>query len=203
MRYQHAVEKLRVLAEGCESVKGWPSEDPLLREAYVFGEVLDGADPLESVEVVLVVNLPAEQVTWSSSPRGTLWLADKLRLSKGGFSYSWRSHQEPVWNHHVLGPVRFWSHEGTNERVLQALAERRFADIPRGVPPEHVRRERVAADLQAALGHLRDVHDAYWERDWRREHRGYGRYPENDLWEAVDNYLDLRDAAQPPANQDG
>ncbi len=29
----------------------------------------------------------------------------------------------------------------------------------------------------------------------RREHRGYGRYPENELWDAVEGYLDLLDAA--------
>ena len=31
---------------------------------------------------------------------------------------------------------------------------------------------------------------------WRREHRGYGRYPENELWDAVEGYLDLLDASQ-------
>lgn len=38
----------------------------------------------------------------------------------------------------------------------------------------------------AALAHLREVRDKYWDHDWRREHRGYGRYPENDLWEAAE-----------------
>ena len=27
-----------------------------------------------------------------------------------------------------------------------------------------------------------------------REHRGYGRYPENELWEAVEGYFELLDA---------
>jgi len=44
------------------------------------------------------------------------------------------------------------------------------------------------------LGHLRAVHAAYWGRDWRREHRGLGRYPEDHLWEAVQGYLDVHDA---------
>lgn len=64
MRYRRAIEKLRVLAEACESVKNWPLEDPFLLEAYVFGAVLEGADPLESVEVALVINLPPEEVPW-------------------------------------------------------------------------------------------------------------------------------------------
>src|SRR5258708_35809112 len=58
MRYRRAVEKLQALAEECESVKGWPPEDPFLLEAWVFGAVLRGADPLDCVEVVVLVNLP-------------------------------------------------------------------------------------------------------------------------------------------------
>lgn len=90
MRYRRAVEKLRALAEACEAVKNWPG-DPSLLEAYVFGDVLEGADPLESVEIALVLNLPPEEVPWESSSHGTAWLAGQLRLDKGGFAYcSWR-----------------------------------------------------------------------------------------------------------------
>jgi hypothetical protein len=32
-------------AEACESVKGWPPEDPFLLEAYTSGDVLRRADP--------------------------------------------------------------------------------------------------------------------------------------------------------------
>jgi hypothetical protein len=196
MRYRRAVEKLQALAEACDSVKNWPPEDPFLREAYVFGDVLRGPDSLECVEVILAVNLPPQEAVWGARPRGTLWLADQLRLSKGGFCYWWRSHLDPAWNHHVQEPVRFWSRDGTDEEVLRALAERRFADLPRQAPSPAARREQLAAELDTALSHLRAVHASYWDRDWRREHRGSGRYPENELWEAVDAYLDLRGAAE-------
>ena len=72
MRYRRAVEKLQALAEACDSVKNWPPEDPFLREAYVFGDVLRGADSLECVEVVLAVNLPPQEAVWGSRPRETL-----------------------------------------------------------------------------------------------------------------------------------
>jgi hypothetical protein len=72
MRYRRAVEKLQILAEACESVKDWPPENPFLLEAYAFGDVLRGADPLECVEVVLVLNLPQQEVVWGSSPHGTV-----------------------------------------------------------------------------------------------------------------------------------
>ena len=63
-----------------------------------------------------------------------------------------------------------------------------------------------SAELQAALGHLRSVRDSYWDYDWRRDNRGGGRYPEHELWEAVQAYLELLDATEtagdPPAAED-
>jgi hypothetical protein len=199
VRYRRAVEKLQELARACERVKDWPPEDPFLVSAYVFGDALDGADPLEAVQVAVAVNLPPEEVPWGSSPHGTGWLADQLRLSKGGFEYWWRSHLDPAWNHYIRGPVRFWSHDGPDEAVLAALAERRLAGLPRLEPSPDMAREQLAGDLDAALRHLRQVRDCYWEHDWRKEHRGSGRYPEHELWEAVEGYLDILDATHPPS----
>jgi len=193
------VEKLRELARACDRVKGWPPEDPFLVSAYVFGDVLEGADPLDNVQVAVAVNLPPEEVPWGSSPHGTGWLADQLRLSKGGFEYWWRSHLDPACNHYIRGPVRFWSHDGPDEAVLSALAERRFADLPRLEPSPARAREQLAGDLDAALRHLREVRDSYWEHDWPNEHRGPGRHPEHELWEAVEGYLDILDATGPPS----
>jgi hypothetical protein len=201
MRYRRAVEKLRILASACEEIKNWPPEDPFLLEAHVFGDVLRGADPLDCVEVAMVVNLPPEEVPWGSSPPGTLWLADRLRLSKGGYCYWWRSHLSPVWSHHIEAPVRFWSRGGADEAVLLALAERRFSDLPRQEPLASARQEQLATELAAALSHLRSVYSSYWESDWRRDHRGYDRYPENELWEAVDGYLELLDATERDATE--
>jgi hypothetical protein len=204
MRYMRAVELLRMLTDECESAKNWPPEEPLLLEAYAFGDVLHGADPLDCVEIVLVLNLPPQEVVWGSTPHGTAWLADRLRVSKGGFCYWWRSHLDPVWNHYVREPVRFWSQDGPDENVLQALAERRFADLPSQMPSPAAYRDQIIAERDAALSRLREIHAAYWDNDWRRKHRGLGRYPEHELWEAVDGYLELRDAAaQSPADSEG
>jgi hypothetical protein len=200
MRYRRAVEKLRQLAEACEEIKSWPPDDPFLLEAYVFGDLLTGADPLEAVHVALVLHLPPDEVPWESEPDGASWLADRLRLSKGGFQYFWRSYLDPAWNHYIRGPVRFWSHDGPDEAVFTALSERRFGSLRRLIPEPEVEHEQVEAELDKALRRLRTIRDAYWDRDWRREHSGLGRYPEHALWEAVEGYLDLRDAlVRPPA----
>jgi hypothetical protein len=105
MRHRRAVEKLRILAETCERVKlFWFDTEPFLKAVYAFGEVLDGADPLDDVQVAVAINLPPEEVPWESTPEGAGWLADELRLSKGGFLYFWRSYLDPAWNHYIRGP---------------------------------------------------------------------------------------------------
>ena len=44
MRYERAVEKLRILAEACEHVKPfWFDTEPFLKAVYACGEVVDGA----------------------------------------------------------------------------------------------------------------------------------------------------------------
>jgi hypothetical protein len=199
MRYKRAVEKLRLLAEGCAEIGFWPPwDEPYLVEMYAFGDVLQGADPLDEVQVVGVIRLPPEEVAWGSSPHGTEWLADRLRLSKGGYEYWWRSYLDPVWNHHVRSPVRIWSQDGIDEQTLDALAERRFGELRRLVPDPVDERLQLRDDLDAALHHLRQVHQSYWDQDWRREHRGMGRYPEHELWEAVEGYLDLLGTSPAP-----
>jgi hypothetical protein len=194
MRYRRAVEKLRALAELCQHTTRAPTDEPFLHEAYVFGELLEDTDPIDRVQLALVLNLPPEDVPWESQPLGTAWLVECLRLDKGGFAYWWRARHDPVWNHHIRGPVRFWSLDGPDESVLRALSERRLADLPRITTSATELGERTTTELTTALARLRAVHANYWERDWRREHRGNGRYPENHLWEAVDGYLDLLDA---------
>jgi hypothetical protein len=196
MRYQRAVAKLRELAEACELEKDPARGDPMVSEAYVFGDLLTGADPLEYAEVVLVLNRPPGEVVWGKTPRGTAWLADSLRLSKGGFAYWWRSRQDPVGNHHIREPVRFWSHEGgPDAHVLQLLAERRLDQLPRLTFAGPGEAEQRDAELVASLAHLRAVHGKYRDRESRGERRGLDRYPENALGEAVSAYLELYDAA--------
>lgn len=195
MRYRRAVEKLRILADACSDLLRFPVEEPFLRAAYIYGDVLAGKDPLEAPELLLVVNLPATDLPWAAEPEDCRWLADWLKLDKLGYLYRFRSREDPVTNPRVREAVRFWSLDGPDDDVLQALAERRFGDLPRVVMDEESLPRQRAAELRAALDSLRETCDRYWEPDWRRAHRGHGRYPENTLWDAVFGYLELLDAA--------
>jgi len=79
-----------------------------------------------------------------------------------GFAYFWRSHLDPVSNHHIRGPVRFWSLAGPDEDVLLALSERHLGDLPQVTSPPGTEGAQRAGELQAALDHLRGVRDSYW-----------------------------------------
>ncbi|HKS48905.1 MAG TPA: hypothetical protein VJT49_28115 [Amycolatopsis sp.] len=108
-----------------------------------------------------------------------------------------------MWNHVIRDPVRFWSLDGTDEVVLNALRDRRFTELSRVTASPTELRRRTKVELDHALVRLRAVHEAYWERDWRHEHRGGGRYPEHHLWEVTEGYLDLLDAAHHLAAEAG
>ena len=74
------------------------------------------------------------------------------------------------------------------------MEARDFGSLHRLIPDLVDERLQLRDDLDAALAHLREVRDKYWDHGWRREPRGYGLYPENELWEAVEGYLELLDA---------
>jgi hypothetical protein len=35
--------------------------------------------------------------------------------------------------------------------------------------------------VATSLTHLRQVTDAYWEREWRADHKGFGVHPDDHL----------------------
>ena len=134
-----------------------------------------------------------------SPARRRRWLANEPRLSKGGFMYFWRSYLDPEWNHDIAALVRIWS---VCWRPRRAGARGAGS---RGIPARCTGWSRnrplsgcisgTDLDVRRWL-YLREVRDKYWGHDWRREHRGHGRYPENELWDAVEGYLDLLDGSR-------
>ncbi len=195
MRYATAVRRLRAVAEELDHhAKLW--EEPLVTAAYVYGELLDGPEDLDAVQVALVVDLPPDQVTWRADPPTAAAFAELTRLSKLPVRWAWRPVLWPVWNHEVRGPVRFWSLDGPDEQALAALDERRFDQLRRLVPEPAEELEQLEGELASSRAHLKLVTDAYWDREWRREHKGVGAYPEHHLWRAAEGYLDLLAAVE-------
>ena len=198
VRRDTAVRRLAAIAGNCQRASGLQDDgEPVLAAAYAFGDLLDGAAELAVVQVSFVLNLPANELTWCAEPGSCTSLAHLLELDKAPVDWYWRPAVWPVANHVISRPLRIWSAEGGLERAaLDALA--RGSGEPLRLPPASPddTREQLATELEASLAHLRAVEASYWERDWRRDHRGFGIYPESHLWNAVHGYLDLLAALQ-------
>jgi hypothetical protein len=90
MRYGRAVQRLEMIAERCQWVSGLWDEAPPLIGAYAFGHVLDGPDQLDAVQVALVLNHPAEELTWCARPTSCSGLPHLLELEKAPVEWYWR-----------------------------------------------------------------------------------------------------------------
>lgn len=163
-----------------------PDQEPLVTAVYTFGPILDtpGAD-LDGVDIALVLNAPAEEVSWGAEPPWTGWIVTALRLGKAPVRWFWRPAVWPVWNHHIDQPLRSWSLDGPEEQALQALADGQAQQWRLSAPSAEQQLEQVAIELTTARWHLRWVQQRYWNRDWRHEHKGFGSYPETHLYNAV------------------
>lgn len=193
VRFDTAVDRLHKIADACSDVSRYRDE---LAAAYVYGGLLTGAD-VEVVHVALAVDVPAEDLPWRAEPAALRALAEVLRLDRAPVRWVWRPAGEPVGNHAIIEPVRFWTRDGgVDEEVLRNLRDRRLEKLPRESTPSEDAERHLTRDRDRALRHLRQVTDDYWEPGWRRTHKGTGLYPEDHLWRAVQGYLDLLDASQ-------
>ncbi len=89
---------------------------------WVTGELLGPADTLESGAVVLVLDVPAEELPWLALNRDGEWIGDQLRLGKRPMYWRYRPLTWPVWNHEHRRLVRFWSAaRGLDTTTIEAL----------------------------------------------------------------------------------
>lgn len=54
----------------------------------------------------------------------------------------------------------------------------------------------MVVERDVARRHLALVTDRFYDRDWRREHRSEGAYPQDYLWSAAAAWIDLDNAIQ-------
>ena len=196
MRYVHhatAVRRLRQIADDCSKVN-FPGDDPLVVAVYTFGPILDNTEALDAVDIVLVLDESVGELSWGAEPQWTIGIVERLRLNKAPVRWYWRPAVWPVWNHLIRRPLRIWSLDGVEERALTALTEGGAQELRLADPTPQELREETAMELAVAQSHLRQTQEQYWDREWRRAHKGLGVYPENHLWNAVWGYLDLLDA---------
>jgi hypothetical protein len=161
MRYATAVRRLHQIAEDAHQMR-LPGEESLVTAIYTLGDVLEAPDQLEAVDVALVADEPADELTWGAEPPWTIELVERLRLDKAPVRWFFRPEVWPVWNHHIREPVRIYSTtDGPDEDALTALAHGDAEHLRPPAPSAAERQEQVDMELDTALQHLRAVHQHY------------------------------------------
>ena len=101
----------------------------------------------------------------------------------------------PVWNHEHRRLVRFWSApHGLDPTVIEALRSRSLDRLAVVEPSPGELAAQLREELVLSRRHLREVLDAYWDRDWRRRHKSYDESPEDHLWRAAIAVSEITDA---------
>lgn len=157
---------------------GWP-----LEELWVTGTLLDPVDELEHGSVVLMIDLPPDELPWLAVHPAAEWIGDQLRLGKRPFGWSYRPIAWPPWTYRDRRVARFWSAgNGTDEELIEALRAQRPATVVEPIQAQLV--EQLGIELPAAKAHLRSILNGYWDNDWRRANR-HDTSPEDQLWRAA------------------
>ena len=168
----------------------WP-----LEELWLTGDLLGHRSELETGSVVLVLDLPPEELPWLATHPAAEWVRAELRLGRRPFLWSYRPGLWPVWNHRHCRVARFWSsRSGTEAPVLDALGAGRVDDAPIVEPSADELVDQLTEEADASDKHLRNVLAAYWDPDWRRRHKGVDTSPEDQLWRAAQAAVEVADA---------
>jgi hypothetical protein len=188
----HLVEMAEVATERLrlrDTEIGWP-----LEEMWVTGDLLDNADALDAGSVVLVLDVPPEELPWLALHPAGEWVGDQLRLGKRPMRWCYRPLAWPVWNHEQRRLVRFWSARGgLDTAAIEALRSRQLDGLRVVEPSDDELIEQLQEELAASRHHLRAVLDRYWDQGWRREHKSHDDSPEDHLWRAATAVEDIRD----------
>ena len=188
----HLLEMAEVASQWLElgDQSQWP-----LNEMWVTGELLSFAETLDAGAVVLVLDLPAEELAWlAMHPTGEA-IGHQLQLGKRPFFWCYRPRAWPVWTYQHRRVVKFWSVDsGLDSSAIEALRSRRLERLAVVEPSDDELTTQLRAELAVSREHLRSVLGGYWDRDWRRRHKGYDEAPEDHLWRAATAVAEMLDA---------
>jgi hypothetical protein len=169
---------------------GWP-----LEEMWATGDLLGLAGTLELGSIVLVLDVPADELPWLAIHPAGEWIGDQLRLGKRPMRWCYRPITWPVWNHENRRLVRFWSAaDGPDTEVIDALESRRMDHLEVVEPDVGALARQLQEELAISGRHLRAVLGGYWDPGWRRQHKGFDQSPEEHLWRAATAVTEIADA---------
>lgn len=187
---QGATKNRSDLLRACERDQMIHRDSLLVVELWASGSILNPGDLPGGVEVVLVVALPPEQLPWGVTPPVLRAFIKGHRLDTKAIVVHARPAGRPVCTRGLPRAARVWTTDGADHGQLDALIDPKSHGLQvssfNGVNASD--REREAA---VSRQFLVDAVANYWDREWRREHRGNGQTPEQLLWQALRGHLEL------------
>lgn len=169
---------------------GWP-----LEELWIAGDLLDNVQHVEDASMILMLDEPAEELTWLALHPSGEWIGDQLRLGKRPLRWAYRPVVYPAWNPRDRRVLRIWrAGNGLDEQAIEDLRRDRFDRLAISEPSDEGFEDQLRVEWADCRHHLRRVLDSYWDRDWRQDHKGFGTYPEHHLWRAAEAVREVEDA---------
>ncbi|MPY96060.1 MAG: hypothetical protein GEV08_24270 [Acidimicrobiia bacterium] len=188
---RHLVEMSQVASDHCrlrESDIGWP-----LEELWVAGRLLETTGDVDDGTVVLLLDVPVDELSWLAEHPAGEWVGSQLRLGKRPMTWWYRPRLLPAWSHEHRRVVRVWTAQGgLDEGVIDALRS-----DPGALAVVEPSAAQLVLQAREELGrsrrHLREVLERSWDRDRRRD-RSLPGSREDRLWRAAMAVSDLLDA---------
>ncbi len=91
--------------------------------------------------------------------------------------------------------MRFWSASaGLDTVAIEALRARHLDRLAVVEPSPQALADQLREELAVSWAHLRKVLSGYWDREWRRDHKGYDESPEDHLWRAATAVSEIQHA---------
>lgn len=178
---RHLVEMAEVATEQLRfrtTEIGWP-----LDELWVAGALLEPADEIDHGAVVLMIDLPPDELPWLAVHPTAEWVREQLRLGKRPISWIYRPTAWPAWTYRNRQVAQFWSAaNGLDHAVIGALRSGAAADVVESDRGNLA--EQLGVELDVSKAHLRSILERYWDQDWRRDNRHHTS-PEDQLWRAA------------------
>jgi len=163
-------------------------------EMWATTETLDpSVDVVNRMAVVLSVDVGSRELPWLTRPSFAGYLDLVLGLDKAPVRRVFRPVGWPAWNAEFRIVARFWSRDdGLDEDLIDDLRQRR--EPPLVEPNDAEFTAQMRDELEVSRLHLDHVTDSFYERDWRREHKGFGIYPGDHLRWAAAGYRAIEKA---------
>ena len=187
---RHLVEMAEAATEHANltpSPVDWP-----LSEMWVAGHLLERTEEVDHGTVVLMIDLPPDELPWLAVHPTAEWVGEQLRLGKRPMLWSYRPAAWPAWTYRNPRVARFWSaSDGIQSGLIDQPRSEAAADLIEPERDELI--EQIGVELEGSKAHLRSILDQYWDHDWRRSNRHHTS-PEDQLWRAATAVTELEDA---------